>query len=211
MVPRCTSWAISPLFTLVALLAAGANSVQAQEVVRPASEILMVCAGCHNPEPGTLPASEAQRIPRLGGQQPEYLRAALQAYRSRQRDHFFMRGMAAGLQGAELDAAIRHLAAPPDSGNATRATPTQPPAPAARCVACHGSTSQPPATPQTPRLAGQHAPYIEAAFLAYAGGTRQHPLMTPQAQAADGTPTLSADALREVAAWFSGQRGLVPR
>lgn len=210
MVPRCTSWAISPLFALVAL-AAGANGVKAQEAVRPASEILAVCAGCHNPEPGTLPASEAQRIPRLGGQRPEYLRAALEAYRTRQRDHFFMRGMAAGLQGAELDAAIRHLSSPPDTGIPPRTAETPMPTAAARCIACHGTASQPPATPQTPRLAGQHAPYIEAAFLAYAGGQRQHPLMTPQAQAADGTPTLTPAELRDVAAWFSGQRGLVPR
>jgi cytochrome c553 len=209
MAPRSASWVLPPLFALVAL-AAGVYGVKAQEIVRPVSEILMVCAGCHNPQPGTLPASEAQRIPRLGGQQPEYLRAALEAYRTRQRDHFYMRGMAAGLRGDELEAAIRHLSSPPGTGT-TPDSAGAPPAPAARCIACHGSANQPPATPQTPRLAGQHAPYIEHAFLAYASGQRQHPLMTAQAQAADGTPSLSPDELRAVAAWFSRQRGLVPR
>jgi hypothetical protein len=35
--------------------------------------------------------------------------------------------------------------------------------------------------------------------------------MSPQAQAADATPSLSASELREVAAWFSSQSGVVPR
>ena len=106
----------------------------------------MVCAGCHKPEPGTLPASEAERIPRLGGQQPDYLRAALDAYRSRQRDHFYMRGIAAGLKGAELEEAIRFFSA------AAAGTPSAPraasmPAVAARCVQCHGAEGQRPVTP----------------------------------------------------------------
>lgn len=208
MAARFASWSASTLLALAAAAAAG--GVAAQQV-RPVEDILMVCGGCHNPEPGTLPASEAQRIPRLGGQQPQYLRAALEAYRTRQRDHFYMRGMAAGLRGAELDAALRHLSAP-DAGAASPAGAADPAPPAAlRCVACHGSAAQAPATPQTPRLAGQHAPYLEAAFMAYAKGARRHELMSGQARSADGTPTLSEAQLRQVASWFSRQRGLVPR
>lgn len=209
MASRAASWAALVLFALAA--PAGANSAQASET-RPVKEVLMVCAGCHNPEPGTLAASEAERIPRLGGQQPAYLRSALEAYRTRQRDHFYMRGMAAGLRGAELDAAIRYLSlAEPESGARAVKAPAPAPQAAQRCVACHGSETQPPASAQTPRLAGQHAPYIEAAFTAYASGARRHDTMTPQARTAEGQPSLAAEELREVANWFSRQRGLVAR
>lgn len=208
MAARFASWIAAALLALAAAAAAG--SVAGQQV-RPVEEILMVCGGCHNPDPGTLPASEAQRIPRLGGQQPQYLRVALEAYRTRQRDHFYMRGMAAGLRGAELDAAVRYLSGS-DAGPATAGVAAGPaPQAALRCIACHGSTAQPPVTPQTPRLAGQHAPYLEAAFMAYAVNARRHEVMSSQARSANGTPALSEEELRQVASWFSGQRGLVPR
>jgi cytochrome c553 len=155
--------------------------------------------------------SEAQRIPRLGGQQPEYLRSALDAYRTRQRDHFYMRGMAAGLRGAELDEAIRFLAAQAAPSRPSAASTKPAPEAAMRCVACHGSQTQAPAAADTPRLAGQHAPYIEAAFLAYANETRRHPVMSSQARGADGEPTLTGSELRRVAQWFSAQGGLVAR
>lgn len=208
MAPRHPSWTAATLLALA--FTAGAGSVSAQ-AVRPVSEILMVCAGCHNPEPGTLAPSEAQRIPRLGGQQAEYLRAALEAYRTRQRDHFYMRGMAAGLRGAELEAALRHLSVPEESGTRAAEPAATMPAAAARCIACHGSALQPPATAQTPRLAGQHARYLENAFLAYASGARPHEVMGAQAKGAEGAPSLSSEELHEVAGWFSAQRGLVPR
>jgi cytochrome c553 len=207
MARRSVRWAALALCTLA--LAACAHGAFAQEA-GPSN--LMVCAGCHNPEPGTLPSSEAQRIPRLGGQQPEYLRSALEAYRTRQRDHFYMRGMAAGLRGAELDAAIRFLADPEAAPPARSEEAAKPPPDAAmRCVACHGSHTHPPATADAPRLAGQHAPYLEAAFLAYANQTRRHDVMSSQARGPNGEPTLTASELRHVADWFSAQRGLVPR
>lgn len=206
MPTRSTAWAALALCALA--MTAGVHGAPAQEA-RPSN--LMVCAGCHNPVPGTLPPSETQRIPRLGGQQPEYLRSALEAYRTRQRDHFYMRGMAAGLRGAELDAAIHYLAAAEPAPSRAAGRIKEAPVAATRCVACHGSGTQSPATSDTPRLAGQQAPYIEAAFLAYANQGRRHEVMSSQARRPDGEPTLSAGELRDVAQWFASQRGLVPR
>lgn len=205
---RYLSWAAVALLAMT--ISAAAGSVIAQEA-RPVMQVLMVCGGCHNPDPGTLPAAEAQRIPRLGGQQSEYLRAALEGYRLRLRDHFYMRGMAAGLRGAELDAAVRYLSMPEAGAGRKRASVAPPPQAAQRCVACHGSSEQQPATAQTPRLAGQHAAYIETAFLAYAQGARKHEVMGAQAKNANDTLSLTEAELAEVAAWFSRQNGLVPR
>jgi cytochrome c553 len=66
-----------------------------------------MCAGCHG-IPGYKTAfPEVYSVPKLGGQNAAYLVQALQAYRSGERSHPTMRGIAAGL----TDQDIRDLAA----------------------------------------------------------------------------------------------------
>lgn len=73
---------------------------------------------------------------------------------------------------------------------------------AATCAACHGEGGAKPIMPQTPILAGQYADYLEHALRAYKKGTRQNPLMTPQAE------PLSDKDIRDLAEYFSQQPGL---
>jgi len=70
-----------------------------------------------------------------------------------------------------------------------------------KCQACHGADGNSTA-PQYPRLAGQHADYIERALSEYKSGDRKNPIMSGFAAG------LSEQDVKDVAAWFSRQSGL---
>lgn len=70
------------------------------------------------------------------------------------------------------------------------------------CVSCHGEQGDKPITPETPKLAGQYADYLEHALIAYQKGKRQNPMMSPMAQ------NLSRQEIRNLAYYFSRQTGL---
>jgi cytochrome c553 len=59
------------------------------------------CMGCHG-APGMRNAYPGYRVPKLGGQHPEYIVAALQAYRSKLRSHPTMRAQAANLSDEDM-------------------------------------------------------------------------------------------------------------
>lgn len=66
------------------------------------------------------------------------------------------------------------------------------------CAACHGRDGNS-ANPAWPSIAGQNAPYIVQQLQAFKEGTRNDPLMTPQAMA------LSEEDMRDLAAFFASQ------
>lgn len=72
----------------------------------------------------------------------------------------------------------------------------------AACVACHAADGNS-ADPQYPRLAGQHASYLERALLDYKSGARKNPIMTGFAG------PLSETDIADLAAYFGSQTGLV--
>jgi cytochrome c553 len=67
------------------------------------------------------------------------------------------------------------------------------------CVACHGADGNS-TQPTNPILASQHADYIVAQLTAFKSGARPSPIM--QGMAAP----LSAEDIRNVAAWFESQK-----
>ena len=69
------------------------------------------------------------------------------------------------------------------------------------CGACHGPDGNKPVTPDTPRLAGQHADYLVRALADYKSGARKDPVMNGQAAA------LSRQDIEDIAAYFHGQKG----
>jgi len=179
-------------------LGAGAQSVNAPEAAQ-------LCMNCHTQSAEQQRTLDAQVVPLLGGQQAEYLLSALKGYSSRQRDHFFMRGIAAGLDQTQLNEIVAYFSAPLPGRSQQRAAAPQPDMPqaAARCVACHGDDIEKPASREIPMLAGQHHVYLTRAFGAYASGGRRHPVMQPQAINSEGQPSLTDDELASVARWFS--------
>ena len=69
------------------------------------------------------------------------------------------------------------------------------------CAACHGADGNKPIAADIPRLAGQHADYLERALTDYKSGARKDPVMNGQAAA------LSARDIQDVAAYYQSRRG----
>lgn len=72
----------------------------------------------------------------------------------------------------------------------------------AACAACHGADGNS-TDPQYPRLAGQHANYLERALLDYQSGARKNPIM------AGMVGGLSEGDIANLAAYFASQAGVV--
>ena len=74
------------------------------------------------------------------------------------------------------------------------------------CVDCNGTDGNSPSPSnepiQPPRLAGQHADYLEKALEDYASGARQSPFMVGFAA------TLSEQDRADLAAFYASQKGL---
>jgi cytochrome c553 len=107
-------------------------------------------------------------IPRLAGQQPEYLKNQLQAFIEHRRTNNIMFNVAHSLSPAMVDALaadFREMNPPPLRGGARRLVPAgekifqngAPEANVAACAACHGPEAQ--GSGEIPRLAGQLADY----------------------------------------------------
>jgi cytochrome c553 len=91
--------------TSVALaFAALGGAAQAQQ---PAASHLQnnlsMCVGCHGIAGYKTAYPEVYQVPKLGGQSPAYLVNALKAYRSGERSHPSMRGIAASLSDKDME------------------------------------------------------------------------------------------------------------
>lgn len=69
------------------------------------------------------------------------------------------------------------------------------------CAACHGPDGNSPA-PAFPKIAGQHASYVEKSLNEYKSGARKDPIMAGMAAA------LSKEDIENLAAYFATQSGL---
>ncbi|MGE5027389.1 MAG: c-type cytochrome [Betaproteobacteria bacterium] len=67
------------------------------------------------------------------------------------------------------------------------------------CVACHGADGNSPA-PVNPKLAGQHADYLNKQLTNFKSGERANPIM------AGMVAPLSPEDMKSLAAYFSGQK-----
>lgn len=81
--------------------AATTHPVMAEGDVEQGRLSAQTCMGCHG-APGMRNAYPGYRVPKLGGQHPEYIIAALQAYKKEQRSHPTMRAQAADLTDEDM-------------------------------------------------------------------------------------------------------------
>lgn len=72
----------------------------------------------------------------------------------------------------------------------------------AACAACHGPDGNSP-LPLYPKLAGQHADYLQQALKGYKSGARKNEIMKGMAA------PLSAQDIEDLAAFYASQPGLV--
>lgn len=83
-------------------LLSGAASAEGGGSAEAGKSKLAMCIGCHG-IPGYKTAyPHVYHVPKIYGQQPAYIVKALQAYRSGERSHPSMRGIARGLSDADM-------------------------------------------------------------------------------------------------------------
>ena len=181
----------APTALLVALFCAGAgaeeskpnSAAQAESV--PAKEFQAkagYCETCHGLSArgfiGTNP------MPRLAGQQPDYIKNQLQAFIDRRRLNPVMGNVAHVLSPAMVDALATHFKDldPPPFGGAARALVSEgekiyhegiPGAEVPACDACHGQDAH--GADQFPRLAGQLDGYVIAKLTNWSSERGQDP------------------------------------
>jgi cytochrome c553 len=135
--------------------------------------ISYTCLGCHGIE-GYKNAYPMYSVPKLEGQHPEYLAAALQEYRSGDRAHLTMHAQASTLSDQDIADIAAYFAGKPLVSQGKPAA--APPQAATLCVSCHGQDGVAIA-PAYPSLAGQHLDYLARAIDEYRKGGRKNPIM----------------------------------
>lgn len=158
------------------------------------------CLGCHGIE-GYRNAYPSYRVPRLGGQNREYMETALRAYRDGTRPHPTMQAQASSLTDADIDDLLSWLettGAVQDQATAEQVAGLDA---AAVCVTCHGANGEGVA-PKPPTLAGQHAEYLEHALRQYKDGTRSGNVMVAFAA------NLSDAEIKVLSDFYAGMDGL---
>jgi cytochrome c553 len=151
------------------------------------------CLGCHGID-GYRNAYPDYSVPKLEGQNAEYLASALHDYRTGDRSHITMHSQASELSDQDIaDIAVFFAGKPLTSTGKAQGTV---PKAATLCTSCHGQDGVA-VTPMYPSLAGQHEDYLVRAIEEYQHGGRKNPVM--KALAAPLKPT----EIAEIAAYFS--------
>ena len=190
-------------WTVLALACASlaSTSVPAQDQplqgdAKHGKAISYTCLGCHGIE-GYKNAYPMYSVPKLEGQRPEYLAAALHEYKSGDREHLTMHSQASTLSDQDIaDIAAYFAGKPLVSQGKPAATPPQA---ATLCVSCHGQDGVAIA-PAYPSLAGQHQDYIERALEEYRKGGRKNPIMKGFAA------TLKDEDIAAIAQYFAHEQ-----
>jgi cytochrome c553 len=163
------------LLLCVALIAAPLSSM-AQEVKGDAgagTKKIAMCIGCHG-----LPGYQSSfpvvyKVPKIAGQNAKYIVAALNGYKTGDRKHPSMRGVAGSMSDQDMAdvAAYYEGLGKEASPAAVPETASEPPAALKEklltCPACHGKNFNNTADPANPRLAGQYPDYLFQALKAY--------------------------------------------
>ncbi|HEX7890631.1 MAG TPA: c-type cytochrome [Ramlibacter sp.] len=134
-----------------------------------------MCMGCHNiiGYKGTFP--EVYRVPQIAGQSAKYIAAALNAYKTGDRKHPTMRGIADTLSEqdvADISAFYENLGK--DERKVAGDKPSREPSTQvaallqkAACASCHGANFSKPIDPSYPKIAGQYSDYLFVALKSY--------------------------------------------
>ena len=179
-------------------------AAQAQEApafdgdARRGQALAYTCYGCHA-IPNYKNAYPTYPVPKLEGQRPEYLLAALKAYQSGERSHGTMHAQAASLSELDMADIAAFLAGPKVLTESKSDVPAnQRPKASEVCLACHG-TNGVGITPDYPTLSGQHRDYLSRTLTDYKKGARKNPIMAGMAA------NLTREDIEELAAFYAKQ------
>ena len=163
------------LLLALALVAAPMLSM-AQEVKGDAGaggKKVAMCIGCHGLPGYQSSFPQIYKVPKIAGQNAKYIVAALNGYKSGDRKHPSMRGVAGSMSDQDMaDVAAYYEALGKDAAAApVPEMPAGPPAAlkakVAACEACHGKNFNNTVDAANPRLAGQYADYLLVSLKAY--------------------------------------------
>jgi cytochrome c553 len=159
---------------------AAAAAAAAQPAATPASPKSLeakvaMCVGCHGIVGYRASFPEVYRVPMIAGQSAKYIAAALNAYKTGDRKHPTMRGIAESLSDqdvADISAYYEKLGTQgrqPAPEKPSREPSAQVAAllQKAACASCHGANMSKPIDPSYPKIAGQHNDYLFVALKAY--------------------------------------------
>src|SRR3954471_7098562 len=164
-------------FAVLALpLAAQAQTPPVDGDAKRGHALTSTCNGCHA-IPNYKNVYPTYSVPKLHGQRPEYIVAALKAYKSGERSHGTMHSQASSMNEQDMADIAVYLAGEKvltesknDAPAASRPKATE------TCLACHG-TNGVGITADFPTLAGQHSDYIVRALTDYQKGGRKNAIM----------------------------------
>lgn len=159
--------------------APGANAPAAKPVTQTSPKSLeakvAMCVGCHGIVGYKASFPEVYRVPQIAGQSAKYIAAALNAYKTGDRKHPTMRGIAESLTEqdvADISAYYEKLGA--ESRKPAAEKPSREPSAQvaallqkAACASCHGANLSKPIDPSYPKIAGQYSDYLFVALKAY--------------------------------------------
>ena len=173
-----TAFRVGVAIGLGSLVAAAAFAQQPAPTgnAQQGATLASTCLGCHGIQ-GYRNAYPDYAVPRLAGQHPEYLVAALKEYRSGARQYPTMHLQALSLSDQDIADVAAYLASKPVVATTTAtASAPEPPQAAAVCTSCHGRDGIG-VTPMYPSLAGQQESYLARAIQEYQTGYRKNPIM----------------------------------
>ena len=134
-----------------------------------------MCVGCHGIVGYKSSFPEVYHVPKIAGQNAKYIAAALNAYKTGERKHPTMRGIAETLTEQDISDISNFYAnlgqedRKPVGEKPNREPDAQVAAllQKAACASCHGANFSKPIDPSYPKIAGQHADYLFVALKSY--------------------------------------------
>ena len=175
------------MVSTVLALAMNTSSVAQSGDAKAGKQRSLACTACH----GTDGNSQVAQFPKIAGQVPGYISQQLMKFKSGERANPIMSGLVGALSEqdmADLDA--YYSSQKITSGSITAEQEKDARAGEAifrggiaefnvpACMGCHGPSGSG-IPPNFPRLAGQHADYIETQLLAFKTKARTNPIMNP--------------------------------
>jgi cytochrome c553 len=197
------------LLLATAFFATASTSAHAAGDKAAGRKLIYTCAGCHG-VPGYTNAYPQYPVPKIAGQNQQYIINALHGYKSGDRKHPTMNAQAESLSDTDIDNIAAYLSslapAMPTMADADRKklddhlTEVAKNSPggsvATTCFACHGQDGNS-VDPQYPRLAGQYNLYLQQVLKEYKDGQRNNAIMKGM------VATLSDKDIENIAEYFA--------
>lgn len=191
------------LYALVMIILLGTMGTVSAANIKEGRDAFETCRGCHS-TPGYSNVYPTYYVPKIGGQVPAYIASALKSYKESGRSHRTMMANCFDLSEKTIENIAAYLSEIKDGsslsisngGDVKKGKQL-----AETCLSCHNDDSDSNAT--NPRLAGQHANYLEKAMKDYKSGERKNPIMQSM------VGSLSEEEMKDIAAYFTSLKGLV--